>query len=446
MAKFRISWNAHEDCLPLSQMGETLQEIEDNLYRFFLDPANIGTLNNTYVADPDQSKHEVLKGVIKRALSKIWGDFGTWEDSSEGIRNIFQNIKRRDLKRMVKDNVKDGFSVLAGPSLDTLDWKKIEWISEHRKTIFCDTVIKKAYLKDFIPEFISTSERVPETSHLFSGLVMGYLNKSTLIASCVANPELIKQWPGDVCISTRNELYAPFFFGPSDIHSGISVSPFTIGVLKSSGVNHVNLIAQDLCYHPETNKSHSDVRHTILGYSDAQDSAFLLKHTDHWLTKSWTNKEVITTFTWDNFLRSISDTLKQNQMTCSSISPLGRRLPFARYETLDGAIESTKETYGKLTTEEAEFPFHFENFKHSIQEMIEDVESIDASEDYSPKDLVAFKSSSLFFDMMLPAIAIQQGSRYAGSNDRLIEGKSVFKNYLTKTKEFLLNELKNYLK
>lgn len=218
---------------------------------YFLKAINVVEQPVSFGANKDYYLNSLK--MVKEAINQVLLLYGNDPyDSLLGIKYTLRNIPTiidypgiADLKDIFKG--KPGIVVASGPSLDK-NIKLLEGLREKAVICAADGSVKILKHHNLPPaHFVTSLERVIETSYLFEGLTEEDVKDSYLAACPVVVPETYANFPGEKIIVYRN--FATFEW--LDIKKGIldigpSAGNMAFKILEFLGCDPIIMIGQDL--------------------------------------------------------------------------------------------------------------------------------------------------------------------------------------------------------
>ncbi len=440
MKKFLVSWSGANQSFCMAHLGSNLPDMEAGLFRYLLKPENLSKIGNVEAVDSNENRKRILEEIIQKAQAMALYQLGSYDDTAACLRNVVQNIQiKRPFRRISKSEGQDGFVILAGPSIDELNWADIKKLNEEYKCVFVDTIVKRAVKEGVVPKFVTTAEHDDLTLELFSGINMECLKDTVLICTPSACPELLLKWPGPLCLSPRKELYGQLFFGDEGALGGASVSPFSISALGKSGCKNSFLIAQDLCLNPKTGATHSTTGQTIAGYETSQTDEEIKSKCEYYIAAGNKFEKVFTKGTWASTENTIFEVLKHNGMKAFSVSPLGKKIHFAPYITMEAAIKSA--STGQIETQLHEWPFQWPTFKAEVKKIIQDLKNTEWPKEITPKKFAEMPHSYLYFHLLLSDLVRLDSAMYTEDPETMELGRLQFRKQLLRAQDLLVDLL-----
>ncbi len=285
----------------------------------------------------DKDYYMACVRTLKDAVTGILNLYGNDpSDSLIGIQNTFYNIETiienpgiKDLKGAFKG--KPGVVVATGPSLN----KNIQLLNEiEDKAVIAaaDASLRVMQKKGVIkPHFVTSLERVIETSRLFEGQTEESL-KDIFFAGCpVIRPETYTNYPGEKVIVYRD--FATFKWLSIDrgiLEIGPSAANMAFKILEYMGCNPIILIGQDLAFEGEV--THADGA----TYGETQDGTWTKQTL---MTEGNYVPEIRTTQVWYAFKKFFENDTAQYQGRLINATEGGAKIHGAELMTFREAID-----------------------------------------------------------------------------------------------------------
>lgn len=277
MNTFHIVWDNEPrpegtkgPCIRAKNLGwPNLERVEFSLWDFLRRDQNIQYLYNISLSGhPEILK---LEKVVQSAISRIDKTLGTYDDAMLGLKNTFLNkdliLRCGDVSR-ARCSYKSAVILGAGPSLDD-HWPFIKSLGQDVLIMACDVIYKRCLEEGVQPQILATSERVSATQAFISGAAA---KDTTMVATLMAYPETLKDWPGRLNFIVRKDNTADWLplKKRGMITSHASVVPNMLGVAGLLGIKDAMLLGIDLCFQ-------DGISHANLGKSLADEQAKIQK-------------------------------------------------------------------------------------------------------------------------------------------------------------------------
>jgi hypothetical protein len=262
--------NTSGPCLKIKTLGwPDLERFEYTLWDFLRRHNNIRYLYNISLSGHPEVL--ALEKVVQSAISRIDKTLGTYDDAMLGLKNTFLNkdliLRCGDMSR-ARCSYKSAVILGAGPSLDE-HWPFIKSLGKDVLLMACDVIYKRCLEEGVQPQVVCTSERVAATQAFMAGVPA---SETTMIATLMAYPETLAEWPGRLNFVVRKDNTAEWLplkkRGPITSHA--SVVPNMVSIAGWHGVKDVLLLGVDLCFK-------DGISHANFGKSLAEEQAKIQK-------------------------------------------------------------------------------------------------------------------------------------------------------------------------
>lgn len=326
--------------LSLAQVPKEV--LEDQLRQFFMaDPFRLTGIFNMQMQFDEhtprtpeldqfaQTVTEVFQSTVAQILKRVQPNE---EDAFWGFLNTLDNMPGyaswpdiRDIENIYKGHV--GVVISTGPSLKFI----LPELKKHRENVIlfaCDSSVKGLLKEGITPDFVATTERLGDCYHLFKDLPA--LPHTALLGFDVVPKKGFAAWQGPKLKIDWDAGFLDWFATTGKkvhVANCPSVSHLCYLGLRILGCDRIVLAGQDLCFDPQSGKSHTEnVDEFLLQVGDDQIEINGSK-TPLYNVTGYDGLPKLTTSVWHGFAKSFSALIKRYGGEVFHALPEGHGIP-----------------------------------------------------------------------------------------------------------------------